>query len=136
MFDPSDQGSEPMFVQFGLGATELALEGGASSPIGSLPCGRVLGIGSPSLIRFIEANLDSASYDSASLVEGVAFFQEPLGDDEPTEPSPEGTAPAFEAQLGVDFPCNALLIVRLEIDDQGPSPYRVDFELIPSESNR
>ena len=60
------------------------------------------------------------------------------GDGSAAAPAPvsQGKAPPFEALLGVDFPCNALLIVRFEIDDLGPSPFRVDFELIPSELTR
>ncbi|MFQ5590430.1 MAG: hypothetical protein ACE5HE_04625 [Phycisphaerae bacterium] len=55
----------------------------------------------------------------------------------PTEPVSMGAAPPFEALLGVDFPCNALLIIRFEIDDgDSGAPFRVDFELIPSGSDR
>ena len=47
-----------------------------------------------------------------------------------------GFAPPFEALLGVDFPCSALLIIYFEINDAGPEPFRIDFQLIPSESDR
>ena len=35
-----------------------------------------------------------------------------------------------------DFSCEALLILRFEINDVGEQPFRVDFELVPSESPR
>ncbi len=54
-----------------------------------------------------------------------------------TEPASQGFALPFEALLGVDFACNGLLIIRFEIDDvSDETPFRVDFEVIPSESNR
>jgi hypothetical protein len=67
-------------------------------------------------------------------VEGVAFYTPP--DDDAAAPVLAGVAPPFEALLGVDFPCNALLILRFERNDAGPDPYRIDFEFIPSESAR
>ncbi len=58
-------------------------------------------------------------------------------DEDAAEPTGQGFAPPFEALLGVDFPCNALLIIRFEIDQPAPdASFRVDFELIPSESDR
>jgi hypothetical protein len=72
---------------------------------------------------------DDASVDNASNDNGEA----PAGQD---QPAVVGTAPPFEAMLGVDFPCNSLVIIRFEIDDVGPDPYRIDFQVIPSESTR
>jgi hypothetical protein len=91
------------------------------------------------LLRLIEENLPDATLNDDSFLEGVEFFSVPPenGDgEEAAEPVSEGVAPPFEALLGVDFPCNALLIIRFEFDDLGPDPFRTDFELIPSESSR
>ena len=81
----------------------------------------------------MEDNLDDVTTDEDALVEGVTFHD--IGsDDESGEEL--GAASAFEARLGVDFPCGALLIVRFELDDLGPDPYRISFELIIPESTR
>jgi hypothetical protein len=47
-----------------------------------------------------------------------------------------GAAPPFEALLGIDFPCDALLIIRFEFDDLTADTFRVDFEFVPSGSTR
>lgn len=135
-YDSLDQESEPDFAQFGLDENGTALAGNQSSPIGTLQCGRVFAIGSPQLLQLIRANIDEAAFDDELLVDGIAFFSEPAGSEESDGLLLEGMAPAFEALLGVDVPCNALLIVRLERDDLGPAAFRVDFELIPSRSDR
>ncbi|MHC4697295.1 MAG: hypothetical protein ACYTFA_11180 [Planctomycetota bacterium] len=102
--------------------------------------------------------------DEEAMLEGVEFFSIPDedadgedndadedadGEDEEdteddgsngvtaTEPASQGIALPFEALLGVDFACNGLLIIRFEIDDvSDETPFRIDFEVIPSESNR
>lgn len=138
-YDQTDQFSEPDFKQFGLDDPGVTLDGNSSSAILSIECARVLGIGSPSLLRLIEENLPDVTLDDDAFIEGVEFFSLPPenGDGEDTsEPVRQGVAPPFEALLGVDFPCGALLIIRFEFDDLGPDPFRTDFELIPSESSR
>jgi hypothetical protein len=132
-YDQTDTGDQPDFSQFG-NDTEggLVLEGGESSPIGSLDCARVFSIGGPRLLALIEENLPDAELLPEAGIEGVEFFT--INTDGEADPAREGTAPPFEALLGVDFPCNALLIVRFEEDATGS--FRVDFELIPSESER
>jgi len=83
----------------------------------------------------IEANLPDTELSPESTISGAEFFQ--IDDEDvQAEPVNQGKAPPFEALLGVDFPCGALLIIRFEPDDAGPEPFRVDFEMIVSESSR
>jgi hypothetical protein len=72
-----------------------------------------------------EQGLDA---DKTALVGGIEFFSE--------SGTSQGTATAFEVLVGVDFPCNSLLIFKLEVNDAGPGPFRIDFELIPSSTTR
>ena len=137
---------EPDFEQFGLGPPARILEGNSTSEILSIECGRVFSVGGPRLLALIGEDLSDADDGATSelalpvaLFEGVEFFSaaaEEPDQEAPGEPISEGSAPPLEALLGVDFPCSALLILRLEFDDLGPDPFRVDFELIPSESGR
>jgi len=136
-YDQTDKSSEPDYRQFGHDEDGLILEGDSTSPIGSLDCGRVFSIGGPRMLALITENLPDAPIADEAFIEGVEFFSvSDNGSGAALAPVSQGTSPAFEALLGVDFPCNALLIVRFEIDDLGPAPSRVDFELIPSESTR
>ncbi|UCC31962.1 MAG: hypothetical protein JSU86_06720 [Phycisphaerales bacterium] len=138
-YDQADQFSQPDFAQFGLSEFGATLEGDSSSQIISIECARVFSIGGPGLLTLIEQNLSEAALDDDAFVEGVEFFSissDGADGDDSGDPVNEGSAPPFEALLGVDFPCNALLIVRFEFDDLGHDPFRVDFELIPSESTR
>jgi hypothetical protein len=137
-FDQTDQDSRPVFGQFGPNDFDTTLDGNDESEILSLDCGRVFGIGSPGLLAFIADHLGDATVIEEALIDGIAFYsvapeEEPDADDEAVM---VGAAPAFEALLGIDFPCNSLLIVRLEFDDPATDRFRVDFELIPSESTR
>jgi hypothetical protein len=123
----------------GLSEFGAILEGDSSSQTISIECARVFSIGAPRLLALIEQNLSEAALDDDAFVEGIEFFSIPSDDadgDESGDPVNEGGAPPFEALLGVDFPCNSLLIIRFEFDDLGPDPFRVDFELTPSESPR
>lgn len=136
-FDQVDSFSEPDFGQFSFkedpATGETRLDGDGNTGIFVLQCGRVFSVGSPDLLELIEVNLPDVTPQDEAFVEGVDFYRV----DEDGEPEALiGSAPPLEALLGVDFPCNALLILHLEIDDFGPEPFRVDFELIPSESTR
>jgi hypothetical protein len=143
-YDQTDQFSQPDFAQFGLKNSARHLDGDAETSLdpfesGSyITCARVFGIGSPEMLRLIEENRSDAETDEDALVEGVEFFQ--IGGDDGQDPGAEpvsiGFAPPFEALLGVDFPCSALLIIYFEINDPGPDPFRIDFQLVPSESDR
>lgn len=65
-------------------------------------------------------------------MDGITFYDGSGGSD----PVTVATIPAFDARLGEDFPCGALLIFRFEVNDVGDMPFRVDFELIPAVSPR
>ena len=105
-----------------------------------------MSIGGPDLLELIEETVSADVIDEVAIVAGVEFFDVPSradeeeeeqeDDDVEEEPVLVGSAPPLEALLGVDFPCEALLIIRFEFDDLGPDPFRVDFELIPSGSDR
>ena len=138
-YDQTDQSSKPDFRQFSNDPAGLILEGDKTSLIGSLNCARVFSIGGPRMLALIQKNLPDATLAQEAMIEGVEFFRvEAATGDAAAAPAPvsQGKAPPFEALLGVDFPCNALLVVRFEIDDLGPAPFRTDFELILSHSTR
>lgn len=138
-YDHTDQDSRPDIEQFGLGASDRPLNGGESSAPIPIDCGRTLAIGSPRLIELANENLTDVTLDPVSLIEGVDFYATVDGDpvdDAVDEPAIVGSAPPFEARLGVDFPCNGLVIIRFEVGDAGDQPYRVDFEVVPSETTR
>ena len=132
-YDPLDEFAVPAFSQFGLEGDALTLPGDSESAIGAFPCARILSIGSSRLIALIKANDPDAELISEASQEGVTFIGE--GEAE-GDPGSEGTISAFEARLGTDFPCGALLIIRFEINDVGDEPFRIDFEMVPSESPR
>lgn len=148
-YDQGDQFTLPDFGQFvpaedGTGST---LDGNSTSEIVSVGCARVFSIGSAKLLELIEANLPDADRNADAFVAGVDFFEVGAADggDEGVPASDEsgdqrsakaGAAPPFEALLGTDFPCNALLIIRFEFDDVGPDAFRIAFEFIPSNSTR
>ena len=133
-YDTLDAFAAPAFAQFGFEGDDLNLPGDSESLIGAFPCARVFSIGSSRLLTLIKGNDPDAELISEASQEGVTFFaeDEPNGEGEISE----GTIPAFEARLGTDFPCGALLIARFEINDVGSEPFRVDFEVVPSESPR
>ena len=138
-YDQTDRDSQPDFQQFGLEDFDTTLDGHAISEISTLTCARVFSIGSSALLALIEENLPGATVIEDALIEGVEFWQvDSDGDPDGAEAvtGRVGFAPPFEALLGVDFPCNALLIIRFELDDLGPDAFQVNFELIPSESVR
>ncbi len=144
-YDQTDQLSGPDFAQFGLGDSARHLDGNSESSLASdedesfVACARVFGIGSPELLRLMEENLTDVTMRDDALVEGVEFFQigGEDGDDDSAEPQSSGFAAPFEALLGVDFSCGSLLIVRFEVNDvEGDWPYRIDFEIVPADSER
>ncbi len=138
--DQTDQFSQPDFRQFGVDETSRNLDGNSESSIrpadGQSPlfCARVFSIGSPNLRSLIDENLAGETVIDEALVDGVEFFD--IDEDGDSDAKSVGFAPPFEALLGVDFPCAALLIIYFELDDLGPVPFRIDFELIPSSSTR
>lgn len=147
-YSPADQTFPPEFGQFVLDASGTTLLAGASSDVVPLACARVLSLGSPDLLASLRETEPATPLDEGALVAGVEFFErdstgttaKAAAGSLPTitqnaEASVGGAAP-FEARLGVDFPCGSLLIVRFELDDAASTQFRIDFELIPSESTR
>lgn len=122
---------EPDFRQYTLDGS-LQLDADADGGVLSLDCARVVSIGGLRLLSQIEES--GADFSSEALIEGIEFFS--TSGDESEEPVSQGVVGPFEVLLGVDFPCNSLLIFKLEVDDAGTEPFRIDFELIPSESSR
>jgi len=139
-YDQTDPTFAPDFRQFTVDNTDLELGPDGASGIGLLDCARVFSIGGSRLLTLIAAGTDSATASPSALVHGVEFFEIPEDtdptDDVTPDPISHGLAAPFEALLGVDFPCGALLIVNLELNDAGPQPFRVDFRVIPSHSSR
>lgn len=127
-YDQSGE-TEPDFVQYTLDGN-LQLAADDDGGVLSLDCARVVSLGGSRLLSQVESS--GATIDEAALVEGIEFFSDGDGED----PASQGLADPFEVLLGVDYPCNALLIFKLEMNDSGSAPFRVDFELIPSESSR
>jgi hypothetical protein len=132
-YDPADQSSQPRFEQFGLSDSDRPLLGGQTSDITPLTCGRILSLGGPRMLELIEENLSNAVVIEEALVQGVRFFRRSGEDDAPVL---LGEARPLEARLGVDFPCNSIIVLRFELNDVGTESYRIDFEVIPGESTR
>jgi hypothetical protein len=135
-YDHTDQTTVPTYVQYGL--TNLNFLGGDSqTPIQDFPCTRACSVGGAEMLGFLERNLPEEDYEAlaedASIV-GVEFWGEPEGED--GESPSIGLAAPLDVFIGADYACNALLIFRLEFNDVGPYPFRVDFEVIPSKSTR
>jgi len=157
-YDQFDQGSVPDVEQFGPDDTDQTLDGDEVSDVLAVDCGRVFAVGSPRLLELMNNNGDTTNLDEDALREGVAFVDAgaDIGENaaslkvvgfDPAKGTGTfaqevdglpivGTAKAFEALLGVDFSCGALLILRLEENDAGGEEFRIDFELIPSETTR
>lgn len=135
VYDPLDQATQPDFVQFSADPAVGQLEGDATSEAVTLACARTFSVGGAELIALIRANRPDADVDEAAMAAGVGFSSAGAGEADGDQPT-EGKARPASFLIGADFPCNALLIVRLEIDDTGDSPFRVDFSYIPSESSR
>ena len=132
-YNNTDQFAAPTGGQFVGDAGGATLEGNTFAEAVVLPCDRVFSIGDSELLRLIHENVDEAVFETLDpdvLVEGVAFSSAAL-EEENADLATEGFAPAVRALLGVDFPCGSVLIIRFEIADLGPAPFRADFEIIP-----
>ncbi len=132
-FDPADQNTQPDIVQFTTTPDGRQLLGGSTSSLFTLTCGRVLSVGSSGLLDAISQNLTTDDFDEEALIEGVSF-----GDvsDENGSFESIGSAAAFEASLGIDVSCNALVIFQLEPIPLGNHAFRIVFSIIPSSSDR
>lgn len=130
-YDDLDQFTLPDSELFGAESDGQRLPAGGNTDVLTLNCARVFSIGSEGLIRAIKDNDPDFpdDLDEPAMVPGVYFSSSSV--DSPNASLPTaGFATPFEARLGADFPCDALLIVRLEINDVGPDEFRVDFEII------
>ena len=157
-YDQYDERHVPDFDQFGPNDGGPILDAGKSSDIISISCGRVFAIGSPGLLALIDAHGDTSTLATDALVAGVVFVDAGAAIAASTAPSPGGidaagksatsaaqdvaglprvgNAAPFEARIGVDFPCGALLILHLEENGAGGTEFRIDFSLIAAESTR
>ncbi|MCH7813173.1 MAG: hypothetical protein IID40_04040 [Planctomycetes bacterium] len=135
-YNNTDQFDQPEFGQRIGFTTGDTLEGNSSTALVTLSCDRVFSVGDSELLRLIDENLDLdvGLLNPEALVEGVAFSAAALGE-ENASLATEGFAPPVRALLGVDFPCDSIIIVRFEIADVGPAPFRADFEIIPPRIN-
>jgi len=134
-YDQTDKSTQPDFVQFAADPQVGLLEGDDQSRALELRCARVFSVGGDELLALIRCNLPDADLDEDASIEGVAFSDAKLDDDDAGQAT-EGKAAPLVVKIGADFPCNALLIVRLEFNDLGPEPFLVDFSFIPSEEDR
>lgn len=135
-YNNTDQFDQPEFGQLIGLESGNTLEGDSSTPQLTLSCDRVFSVGDSELLRLIDENLDldGGLLNAEALIEGVAFSAAALGEDN-AGLATEGFAPPVRALLGVDFPCDSILVVRFEIADVGPAPFRADFEIIPPRVN-
>ena len=132
-YDQTSDDAVPDFQQY-VPQNGQVLEGNANGGLLSFDCARVFSIGGPRLLALI-GSTNPADVAQDALIEGVEFFVVDTANPDRV-PESQGVAAPFEVLLGVDFPCNALLIFKLEVNDAGPEPFRVDFELIPSSNAR
>jgi len=132
-YDQASQSFSPDAKQFTLdGATQLDPD--SSGGFLSFSCGRVFSLGGPRLLAALSAS-DSSDLSPDAMIEGIEFFSVDAANPD-AQPVGQGKAAPYEVLLGVDFPCNSLLIFKLEVDEGGPDPFRVDYELLPSSSTR
>jgi hypothetical protein len=134
-YDDFDQNTEPELVTFSPNDGSQDLEGGDVSTIRTVTCARVFSIGGATMLRLAEENLDPDTLVDEAMVPGVYFSGAELGDENEALPT-EGVADPLDLRLGVDFPCNSLIVYRLEVNSNGERPFRVDFEVIPSRDDR
>ncbi len=134
VLDQSDRDSIPDVRQFGINDFDATLDGGADSGVLQFTCGRMFSVGSEQLLAFVSRNGDPSSLLEEALEPGVRLFSTDDGGE--IDPVFEGSADAREVLLGVDFNCESLLIFRIETNDAGGRPFRVDFEVAPADSTR
>jgi len=132
-YDDWDQDTQPRLFSFG--PNDRNLEGGQSSAVLSVQCARVYSIGGDTMRRLAEENLAETAVSKETLVPGVFFSSAALGDENEALPT-EGMAAPLDLWIGADFPCNSLIVFRLEVNDVGEDAFRVDYEVIPSREPR
>lgn len=115
---------------------QLRLEGMTSTEPIAFPCRSQLAIGTDELIqRALDTDvLDANEFDANVFSATVAFSSAPAGSPSASLPT-IGTALGIEVQKGVDFGCADQLIFTFEEDDTAPGGFRVDYELLHTESD-
>lgn len=134
-YDNLDLDTQPTLLSFSSNANTLNLEGNTESSIQQVQCSRVFSIGGEGLLARAAANLDETALEDVPLIEGVHFSSAAATDEDADAPN-EGVAPSLDANIGPDFECGALLIYRMEFDDNGPERFRIELTVVPAESNR
>ncbi|HNO79620.1 MAG TPA: hypothetical protein PKN33_16340 [Phycisphaerae bacterium] len=134
-YDNLDRDTQPTLLSFSSDPDTLNLEGNSETTIQQVQCSRVFSIGGEGLLARAQENLDEAALENVPLIEGVYFSSAEVGDDDADEPN-EGIAPPLDSNIGADFECGALLIYRLEFDEDGPERFRIDLTVVPAESTR
>jgi hypothetical protein len=134
-YDNLDRDTQPNLLSFSSDANTMNLEGNTETAIQQVQCARVFSIGGEGLLTRAQANLEEAALENVPLIEGVYFSSAAVGEEDADAPI-EGMAQPLDANIGPDFECGALLIYRMEFDDNGPERFRIDLTVIPAESNR
>ncbi len=120
-FDQLDETTVPTFGQLRLNA------GSASSQIVQ-PCRRVFAIGSPDLIRIVDARGQNVN-DAQALVTGVNFSTAPANDPLATAPT-EGTAAPLTLLNGVDYVCDGLLLFSFDEDPTAAGGFKITYRFV------
>ncbi len=143
VFDNTDERTTPVFFQFSPDTqiqavnASATLEANSSTGLTTLPCARVLSVGSRSLINLIDTNPGAFApmIDEPALIDGVGFSDANLASAAAAIPN-QGFAAGFEALLGVDFNCGSAINVRFEFAEIGNSRFRVEIDVIPSRGDQ
>jgi len=106
----------------------LNLDGDAFSPLLTVECCRVFSVGGETMRQLIRESLPPDQIVDDALVPGVYF----VGVESDDEDAPLPMAEPLDLLLGLDFPCDSLVIFRFEINEVGDAGFRVDYEVIPS----
>lgn len=119
---------------------QAQLPGNTASDTVRLRCGRVLAVGTSQLIGAIAVSDLNLDLDPNVLVEGIGFSDRTL--DDPQAGITTYVAPGMALLQGFDFPCGrtaetatdtseiATVIFTFELDEQQPSGFRVDTQVI------
>ena len=134
-YDQTDQDSVPDYSVFPRGDEDGVLEGNAQTQF-QVRCARVFSLGSSRLNAFIRENADLSGISEEEIDEALIVGIELLDVADDGTLTSQGFAPPREVLLGADFNCGSLLIFRIEFDDFGPNPFKVEYEFVPSPNGR
>ena len=102
------------------------LDGDSFSEILTVECCRVFSVGGELMRQLIRENLPPDQIVDDALVPGVHFV------DAETDDGALPVAEPLDLLLGLDFPCDSMIVFRFEINEVGDAGFRVDYEVIPS----